>query len=153
MRLWSQTGNVKAIDKALAKLDLDAELWSSIIRYVKSAYQEQQRDVMGFLHELNKKLPHPNSKSAVRYFLGNEYLEKGNNDRAIEYFRQVVNTNADSFYVEQSLNGLNEIEKLKVGTKAPNFTAKTIEGNSITLSNLRGKAVVLAFWATWCGPL
>jgi thiol-disulfide isomerase/thioredoxin len=35
---------------------------------------------------------------------------------------------------------------------APDFTVKTIDGDSITLSDLRGKTVVLNFWATWCGP-
>jgi len=35
---------------------------------------------------------------------------------------------------------------------APDFTVKTIDGDSITLSDLRGKPVVLNFWATWCGP-
>jgi peroxiredoxin len=35
---------------------------------------------------------------------------------------------------------------------APDFTANTAEGDSITLSALRGQVVVLNFWATWCVP-
>jgi thiol-disulfide isomerase/thioredoxin len=38
------------------------------------------------------------------------------------------------------------------GTPAPDFTLDTLDGKSVTLSSLRGKAVVLNFWATWCGP-
>ncbi len=38
------------------------------------------------------------------------------------------------------------------GTEAPDFTAKTLNGDEITLSKLRGKVVVLNFWATWCPP-
>src|SRR5579859_397042 len=35
---------------------------------------------------------------------------------------------------------------------APDFTLETLDGKSMTLSELRGKAVLLNFWATWCGP-
>lgn len=35
---------------------------------------------------------------------------------------------------------------------APDFTLKDLEGNPITLSELKGKVVVLDFWATWCAP-
>lgn len=39
---------------------------------------------------------------------------------------------------------------LAVGTTAPNFTLKTPQGQSISLSQYRGKTVLLEFFATWC---
>lgn len=41
---------------------------------------------------------------------------------------------------------------VKVGGKAPDFTVEMIDGAKITLSELKGKVVVVNFWATWCPP-
>lgn len=38
------------------------------------------------------------------------------------------------------------------GFPAPDFTLDTLDGKKVTLSELRGKVVVVNFWATWCLP-
>ncbi|MFC2035517.1 redoxin domain-containing protein [Chloroflexota bacterium] len=40
----------------------------------------------------------------------------------------------------------------EVGYLAPDFTLVDLKGNQVTLSDLRGEAVFLNFWATWCPP-
>jgi len=42
--------------------------------------------------------------------------------------------------------------KSKELTIAPDFTLQDINGNEVTLSDFKGKVVVLNFWATWCPP-
>jgi peroxiredoxin len=39
-----------------------------------------------------------------------------------------------------------------VGKPAPPLTLTTLDGRSISTDSLRGKVVVLSFWATWCAP-
>ncbi|WP_409270218.1 redoxin domain-containing protein [Neobacillus sp. SCS-31] len=41
---------------------------------------------------------------------------------------------------------------VKEGAKAPDFELKTLTGETVKLSSLKGKKVMLNFWATWCGP-
>ncbi|WP_100010867.1 TlpA family protein disulfide reductase [Lentibacillus sediminis] len=45
-----------------------------------------------------------------------------------------------------------ETAGLEPGSKAPDFELETWDGETIQLSELEGKKVILNFWATWCGP-
>jgi cytochrome c biogenesis protein CcmG/thiol:disulfide interchange protein DsbE len=41
---------------------------------------------------------------------------------------------------------------VQIGEEVPDFTLYTFDGDEYTLSELRGKVVVVNFWASWCNP-
>lgn len=47
---------------------------------------------------------------------------------------------------------VNQATGPQIGFAAPDFTLKDLNGNTVKLSNFRGKPVYLNFWASWCPP-
>ena len=54
------------------------------------------------------------------------------------------------FAQEEDLDAKYAADLLKPGTAAPEFVLNDINGNTVKMSQFRGKTVVLIFWASWC---
>lgn len=50
------------------------------------------------------------------------------------------------------LSGCHAKPKAAAGAGAPDFTVNDLQGKKISLSDYKGKVVLLDFWATWCAP-
>jgi peroxiredoxin len=55
-------------------------------------------------------------------------------------------------YHQARRTGAGSAPRITQSTVAPDFSLESLDGTTMRLSDLRGKAVLLNFWATWCGP-
>lgn len=80
------------------------------------------------------------SEQHKRIFLANNSLESA-------YEKYVV-----SLEKEAKVKKREEIAAKMLDEKAPAFKLRNLKGEEVSLEGLRGKVLVLDFWATWCGP-
>lgn len=82
------------------------------------------------------------------YYLVSKNINLPSNDIVTEKNENTENTPETK---ESSQNNSSE-DSAEEKIKAPDFTLTDVEGNEVTLSELKGKKVFLNFWASWCPP-
>lgn len=119
--------------------------------------------------------------SAIRYHSGMIYAAQGRTDQAIDalltalsldqpelsargelerLFKQRYGSQADDELSSQLNRAMKRVETMKrlalvaerLNVEARDFTLNGLNGTSVSLANLKGKVVVINFWATWCPP-
>ncbi len=67
-------------------------------------------------------------------------------------FMRAVPDNLHNHHMYKEVMNQIRAAELKVGNIAPDITGFTTDGKEISLSDLKGKYVLLDFWASWCAP-
>ncbi|WP_062356677.1 TlpA family protein disulfide reductase [Bacillus kwashiorkori] len=83
-------------------------------------------------------------KAVLPLFTKAENNENNGEERTTQ--NNDINTDNQNNQLEEPSYGL------QVGNLAPDFSLTTLDGKNISLKDLRGKKVLLNFWASWCPP-
>ena len=79
-------------------------------------------------------------------FFGGELFDRDDGGSILQQVPQLENRGSDTAVLP------NNTDPLDVGSLAYDFTLQDLDGNSHTLSDFRGRPVIINFWATWCAP-
>jgi thiol-disulfide isomerase/thioredoxin len=93
----------------------------------------------------------------------NDFLSEGNGSAKMkaDYKTAYTNLNAGAKGFDTVMAAIDQtnhdrelavLKESMLDEVAPQFTLKNLDGEAITLADLKGKTVILDFWATWCGP-
>lgn len=84
------------------------------------------------------------SDEKIKDYLKKAYAQTDNELPYNEYLAELTNKLSDSIY--------NHLKETMVREKAPSFEVMDANGKKVSFEDLKGKTLVIDFWATWCGP-
>lgn len=134
--------------QAYNALQNDKKVDSRIVKLIESVYiqtllnTKRYKEALPFMETAIKE---DNATKAIKDNLKVAYIAVYGSETGFQHYQT-------NLLDAQEKNLQAEIAKIAINMPAPNFELKDVEGKTIKLSDLKGKVVVLDFWATWCGP-
>ena len=91
----------------------------------------------------------PNNEISLKNMIR---LSRGVSKDSLELYYNLLDHNLKNSKNGNILFEQKKLKKLKVGNYIENFTALDLNNNEISISNFKGKIILLDFWASWCVP-
>ena len=129
-------------------LDSLSKMLEPIFNKFSEDYKKQSEEASAYI----KKFIDDNTSS----FASLAAVQMLSPDRDINYFIKVSDALTAKYPNIKNLKGFQEYvqkeKKLAIGMPAPEITLNGKDGKPISLSSLKGKVVIVDFWASWCKP-
>lgn len=118
---------------------------ASILQQLTTLDSLKKREVIAFIKG------HPLSIVSARVIVSN-FLWNPEVNLLTDLYTTLDLKVRQSSYGKTIREHLDIAERLAIGKSAPDFSQPDMNGDLFTLSSLRGKFVLINFWASWCGP-
>lgn len=144
-----------------AEILLIQKKYDEALTYVKKAHDER-KDVTGYVNANYAKILEALDKNREAFDIIAEAVRAGQANDAMKedmknLYAKINPSGSFDAYMEKANKDfiekmLADLPKQMINQPAPTFTLKDVEGKTVSLAELKGKTVIVDFWATWCGP-
>jgi len=136
-----------------AKLTSFAQQLNQGVKDENNAIKKGYADVVAEVNMQAEKFVDSHTGSPVSPFLLLVLMQLNDDPNIMEArLAKIAPAAKENYFGRAALKVVSDAKFGSIGSPAPDFTQQDVDGKDVKLSSLKGKYVLIDFWASWCGP-